>query len=639
MSVYVFFSAQRAAGKRHRLFPFSEMAQDSVHLSSDYQFWLQKLSVWDQASTLEAQQDTCLHLPQFQEFLRKMYEALKEMDLNAVVERFPTLGQLLAKTCWNPFILAYDESQKILTWCLCCLINKEPQNSGELKLNSWLQGLLSYILSAFRFDIKEVSLFTQGLGCTPVDCYPGLLKNMVLSLVSELRENHLNGFNTQRRMAPERVLSLSRVCVPLVTLPDVEPLVEALLTYHGHEPQEILWPEFFEAVNEAFLLKKISLPTPAIVCLWLRHLPSLEKATLHLFEKLIFSERNCLRRIECFIKDSSLPQAACHPAIFRIVDEMFRYTLLETEGAPEVLAAMQVFTRCFVEALERENTQLKFALKTYFPYASPSLAMVLLQRPTDIPPARWHQPLTHISKLLREMVEDQTQGSHGGPFESWFLFAHFGEWADMAAEQLLRPEAESPEDLLWLLAFYYSPHDGRQQRTETMVEVRAVLSHLLTLSGSATVSAQDLQAAAGEIGHVDPTPPAQQLARRLLLNFLLWTPRGRTAARDTIALVAHTAEMTHEAIGFLDQTLCRWQRLGIDAPEAGLVARELLQELHTCIQRGAQTTWMSTCGSGLPRLGQGTRPLPVATSLAVSALRTHVGKVGAHRLRNAGLVL
>lgn len=55
--------------------------------------------------------------------------------------------------------------------------------------------------------------------------------------------------------------------------------------------------------------KKISLPMSAVVCLWLRHLPSLEKAMLHLFEKLISSERNCLRRIECFIKDSSLVRA------------------------------------------------------------------------------------------------------------------------------------------------------------------------------------------------------------------------------------------------------------------------------------------------------------------------------------------
>lgn len=304
--------------------PFSEMAEDSAGLPSNYQFWMQKLSVWTQASTLETQRDICLHLPQFQEFLRRMYETLKEMDSNTIIERFPTICQLLAKSCWSPFILAYDESPKILIWCLCCLIKKDPQNSRESKLNSWTRRLLSHIVSTSRFDIKEVGLFNQVLGYAPTDYYPGLLKNMVLSLVSELRENHLNGFSSQRRMSPERVRSLSRICVPLLTLQDFEPLVEALLTYHGHEPQEVLCPEFFDAVNEAFLLKKISLPTSAILCLWLRHLPSLENTMLHLLEKLISSERNSLRRIECFMKDSLLPEAAaCHPAIFRVVDEIF----------------------------------------------------------------------------------------------------------------------------------------------------------------------------------------------------------------------------------------------------------------------------------------------------------------------------
>lgn len=88
--------------------PFSEMAEDSAGLPSDYQFWMQKLSVWTQASTLETQRDICLHLPQFQEFLRQMYETLKEMDSNTIIQRFPTICQLLAKSCWSPFILAYE---------------------------------------------------------------------------------------------------------------------------------------------------------------------------------------------------------------------------------------------------------------------------------------------------------------------------------------------------------------------------------------------------------------------------------------------------------------------------------------------------------------------------------------------------
>lgn len=576
----VSFSAWQATVKVHHLSPFSEMAQDAVGLPSDYQFWMRKLSVWGQASTLETQQDTCHHLPQFQDFLRQMYEALKEMDSCTVIERFPTIGQLLAKTCWNPFILAYDESQKILICCLCCLINKEPQNSGESKLNSWTRGLLSHILSSFRFDMKEVGLFTQCLGYAPADYYPGLLKNMVLSLVSELRENHLNGFNTQRRMAPERIRSLSRVCVPLVTLPDFKPLVEALLTCHGSEPQEMLWPEFFEAVNEAFLLKKISLSKSAVICLWLRHLPSLEKAMLHLFEKLISSERNFLRRIECFMKDSLLPEAACHPAIFRMVDEMFRSALLETDGAPEVLATIQVFTWCFTDALEKQNTQLKFALKTYFPYASPSLVMVLLQHPKDIPQGLWHQPLTHISEMLREQVEDQTHGSSGGPFESWFVFVHFGGWAGIAAEQLLMSEAEPPEALLWLLAFSYSPHDGSQERAQTMAEGKAVLGRLLKLPRSPTLSARDVHAAAGEQSGDPRLASCSWLIRHLTLNFLLLAPGGHMIAREVIALMAQTDEITHEIICFLDQTLYRWDRLCVEAPTSRKLARELLTELH-----------------------------------------------------------
>lgn len=191
------------------------------------------------------------------------------------------------------------------------------------------------------------------------------------------------------------------------------------------------------------------------------------------------------------------------------------------------------------------------------------------------------QSLKHISELLREAVEDQTHGSRGGPLESWFLFIHFGGWAEMVAEQLLRSAAEPPAALLWLLAFYYSPRDGRQQRAQTMVQVKAVLGHLLAMSRSSSLSARDLQTAAGQGTETDPRAPAQQLIRHLLLNFMLWAPGCHTIARDVITLMAHTAEITHEIIGFLDQTLYRWDRLGIESPRSGKLARELLKELRT----------------------------------------------------------
>lgn len=52
---------------------------------------------------------------------------------------------------------------------------------------------------------------------------------------------------------------------------------------------------------------------------------------------------------------------------------------------------------------------------------------------------------------------------------SWFLFIHFGGWANMVAEQLLMSEADPPEALLWLLAFSCSPRDGSQQRAQAVV--------------------------------------------------------------------------------------------------------------------------------------------------------------------------
>lgn len=143
--------------------------------------------------------------------------------------------------------------------------------------------------------------------------------------------------------------------------------------------------------------------------------------------------------------------------------------------------------------------------------------------------------------MLQEIVEGQTHGSYGGPFESWFLFVHFGEWADIAAEQLLmvEAEAEAPEALLWLLAFSGSPGAGRRQRSQTMAEVKAVLGRLTKLLRSPTLSARDLQAAAGGGRGGDPSPPAcGQLTRRLLLNFLLWAPGGRAIAREVITLVS-----------------------------------------------------------------------------------------------------
>lgn len=222
---------------------------------------------------------------------------------------------------------------------------------------------------------------------------------------------------------------------------------------------------------------------------------------------------------------------------------------------------------------------LKFALRTYFPYGAPCLTAALSQHPEAIPQGLRLQPLLRICQLLREAVEDCTHGSQRNPFESWFLFVHFGGWVDLAVEELLfREEVEPPADLLWLLVFYYSPQDGSQQREQSMVELKVLVNRLLMLLRSGTLPAIDLQEAV-ESPSGGPRPPVcGQLVRRLLLSLLFWTPEGHAIVREAITHMAHTDAITQEIICFLDQTLYRSHHLCVEASRK--LARELLKELQ-----------------------------------------------------------
>lgn len=64
---------------------------------------------------------------------------------------------------------------------------------------------------------------------------------------------NMNSIYFSLRVSASRLNAVSLFCVPLITLPDLTPLVETLLLYHGGASKEILSSEFLEAVNEAFL--------------------------------------------------------------------------------------------------------------------------------------------------------------------------------------------------------------------------------------------------------------------------------------------------------------------------------------------------------------------------------------------------
>ncbi|KAF4794974.1 Fanconi anemia complementation group C [Turdus rufiventris] len=482
------------------------MAQDTAVPKLNFEYWLDKAIEWGQATTLESQKDVCLHLPQLQEFLHQLYETIKRLPGSTVaIQQFPLIGQLLGRLCWNPFVIGYDESQRTLMWCLCCLYSSEPQNAVELKANSWIQ--------------------------------------MAVSLVTELRENQFNGLNIEESISSSRVNAMSIFCVPLITLPDLTPLLETLLLYHGGSSKEILSSEFLEAVNEAFLNYSEVTKTSEVTI------------TDHSFFGIEW------------------PQAASHPAIFRIVNEIFKNALMETDGTSEVMTIMQMFTKLFLQAHQNENKQHKFPLKAYFPNHHQPLVRSLAPCPFV---ALVCSGLIVISdnKVVHGCM---ISSSLTDLFETWVLVACFGEWLDIAAEQVLKASVD-PDAVLWLLAFYYCPKNENQQRTQTMVEAQAVYSYLMKLFSCADLSLKDLEAAVHRVTGVEQCCN-QRLTTHLLTSFLLFSPGAHKIAQECIYRITEITDTSKEVYNLLIRTAYRFNHSGEENQRTVTLLNALLQKL------------------------------------------------------------
>lgn len=555
------------------------MAQDTKEPPGlNFDFWLTKAVEWGQAGSLESQQDVCLHLPKLKEFLLQVHEALQHTNFTAAIKRFPLIGQLLGRLCWNTVVVASDESQRSLIWCLCCLYSSEPQNPVERKANMWIKNLLCHLFSFSEAGSSEDSSLIQRLGCTPGYYYSELLNNMVSSLVAELGGNSLNRRNTQGRIIADRVKSISVLCVPLITMTDVSPLLEVLLTYHDYELEETLSVHFLEAVNDALIQKKIVLPESAVLGLWLRHLPSLEKATLHLIKSLLSTKGASLDEMEPILEDSMLPQAACHPSIFGVVDDIFKNALLDTDGSSKVLAIIRLFTRSFVQSHQKDKHKIQ--LKSFFRHSRSSLVVALLQNPSDLPSVIWYQHLKCITDMLKMEVGDTCTKSPTCGFDAWFLLVHFGHWVDIAVESLFLSNADSADDLLWLLAFYYDPCNMCHQKTQTMMEARTVADRLLLIFGRIKLSLTDLQDAVGPStasGHSG----RDQLIRHLLVIFLMFSSGGVTIAKECIMQMTQTDAAASEVSNILAQTARRLNIPRLKNERTMELAHELLREIQS----------------------------------------------------------
>ncbi|KPP76453.1 hypothetical protein Z043_104196 [Scleropages formosus] len=85
------------------------------------EFWMGKAVEWDQTKTPAVQFDS---------------------STREAIERFPFIGQLLGRLCWNSYVTADEESRDCLLRCLCCMYSAQPQGAVELKANQWIQNLL-----------------------------------------------------------------------------------------------------------------------------------------------------------------------------------------------------------------------------------------------------------------------------------------------------------------------------------------------------------------------------------------------------------------------------------------------------------------------------------------------------------------
>ncbi|XP_043915361.1 Fanconi anemia group C protein isoform X2 [Protopterus annectens] len=494
------------------------MAQETAVTNVRFEHWLKKAVEWGQVTTAESQQDVCLHLPELQAFLLQIYEVLQNMNTTAVIQSFPLIGQLLGRLCWNPFVVAHDKSQKILLQSLCCLYSKEPQNAVEFKANDWIRGLLCHLISLSDMEDIGVHPSVSTLTTTPVDYLSSLVTNMVSSLVGELQGG----------------------------------------VHESNMP----------------LRRRISLSEKAVTSLWLRHLPSLEKATLHLIEKLLTCETMQMKEV---MKNSFLPQASVHhPAIFLVIDNIFRKMLLDTDGNVKALTAVQVFTRHFIQIYQQNTQQHQIPLKTYFPHVHQSLVMVLAKQPSDIPPKAWPHHLKYIADMLKTMTEEGNLWSNGGLLENWFFLAHFGDWLHIAAYQLLTSENKISDALLWLLAFYHHPNTGFQHRMQEMAELRCVVGHLKELL-SQTPSKADLQAALDSSKAIIQHFCLKNVINQLFVSFLIFSSRGHKLAHQFFACMDLTWDAKH--ISALLTNAEYWMNLpGFQNQEAQRTV-EVLQEL------------------------------------------------------------
>ncbi|XP_018614942.1 Fanconi anemia group C protein [Scleropages formosus] len=539
------------------------------------EFWMGKAVEWDQTKTPAVQFDVSLHLGQLRSFLQDVFKELHvTSSTREAIERFPFIGQLLGRLCWNLYVTADEESRDCLLRCLCCMYSAQPQGAVELKANQWIQNLLC--LLSTEDDSSTAQAVFNHVGCTPREYHLEVLKNMVAWLVKDITSSSCYKVHELELCSYDKLYSVSLSSIPLVTCPEATPLIGALL-----QCPAALNEGFLEAVSEALLSKKLILKEPAVVALWCQSLTSLESATLHLLESVLSNLEPFPQELEQQVIDSLLPRAsALHCPLFLVVNDIFRTVLLGLDANVSFRALLQAFTRCFLCTYGQVEPQERLPLKTFFPHAPLSILMPLLKLPSEVPEEAWSAHLLWISCCLHTVVEEEEKVHnrwHHRLFESWFLLLQCSDWVDVAAQVLVTSSQESSTTLLWLLAFYYHPANNEQQRTQALAVAKAVLDHLRVLFTTATPPPlEHLQAFMGLMTTHSSHPATTRLILQLMVNFATFSHWLPDIATELFHLVKVRCGFTRQLLALL---------AGIEHRLNGRETHERLKNLRTfCIE-------------------------------------------------------
>ncbi|XP_028270561.1 Fanconi anemia group C protein [Parambassis ranga] len=528
----------------------------------EVQFWLDKAVAWGQADSPDTQKDTCLHLGRLRDFLQQLLSHISNMgSTTETMKRLPFLGQLLGRLCWNPYVTAGDTNRGLLLQCLWGLYSEHPSTAVERKANQWIQKVLCQL--ATEEDSAAAQALMKCTGVPAEQYHLKVLRKMVEKLQDNIGKSCICPNKINQRCPCDNVLVASEVCVPLVTCPEVSPLIGALLQRPVTCVREALSEDFLDAVSSAYSSQGLSLEEPAIVSLWYHSLSSLEEAVLTLLES-VTNTRSTPQELQQQVAQSLLPKAcAQHCSIFLVTNDIFRSILKEAEGNKSVKSVIQTFTRCFLRELARLQYQTSVPLKAFFPQSPQSLLVPLLTLPSEMPREAWRNHLTWLSGSLQRLTEEEEEEEEGDRdgrntglkghciiFEAWFLLVQCAHWVQVALQLLVPSEPKDCHPLLWLVTFYHHPTNRWHHRASQLVRASQAWDHLRTvfLVSAHPLPTDHLQSL---VTLLSPQPQQPSLAPlltiSLLAHFAVFCQLPLSGSTEILQKVVHQTGLVDEA--------------------------------------------------------------------------------------------